>query len=746
MTVAIPSAHASSHGAANAHERELLNAVTGDLGRSPTSLAYRLAMIPLLAFILMLPLVYVALIAAAGWGVIYHAMNHINWITDIRAKVFGTALYLGPLLGGLFVVAFMIKPIFAPRRAREANPYSLERKQEPVLFAFVERLANMLGAPTPQRIEVNCVPNASASMGDGLLSVFSRNLTLTIGTPLIAAMNTRELAGILAHELGHFSQGAGMRSTYLIHRINGWFARVVYERDAWDDRLNEHARNGKSGWTMMIAWCCILCAWLTRRVLWLLLMAAHMMTCVMLRRMEFDADDKQIRLVGSRTFVTTFRRIAEISWAFDQRADQMYQARIKGRLAEDLPGFVAGTIEAMPEEIREQVRASIDHEEQSWFSSHPSPAARMKQALAAETEGHFRIEQPASVLLRNYEVVCRWTTLGFYHAHLDEDISAEELQPTETLLQRTKHGLAAFHAGGRFYQYAMSPLHPLPLEGIDAGAGSSVAKLKDALVRARKFMLAKATDVRVALQELHAADDTLLTLMQAKSLNDAGLKFTASDFGLTDARKETLSLAITSGRERLAASRSPLQPFDQATVLRLAACLRLLEQEELEAMLPQRHQLAEQAAALIQALRSLNDATPLMDELRMSQTALLVLLHNFDEGKDNETFKSRLNAQGNAVHEELQRLVVMLREAPYPLEHSRERFSIADAAVTDMPPRHDSGRIAEVADGAIHELFELRREIMDRLALIGQQVEAACDLQPLPEPPEPAEEMESKDS
>ena len=28
-----------------------------------------------------------------------------------------------------------------------------------------------------------------------------------------------------------------MRLTYLIRSINGWFARVVYERDEWDETL-----------------------------------------------------------------------------------------------------------------------------------------------------------------------------------------------------------------------------------------------------------------------------------------------------------------------------------------------------------------------------------------------------------------------------------------------------------------------------------------------------------------------------
>ncbi len=46
----------------------------------------------------------------------------------------------------------------------------------------------------------------------GLLSFLGHDLVLTLGLLLIAAgLTERELAGVIAHEFGHFRQGAGMR-------------------------------------------------------------------------------------------------------------------------------------------------------------------------------------------------------------------------------------------------------------------------------------------------------------------------------------------------------------------------------------------------------------------------------------------------------------------------------------------------------------------------------------------------------
>ena len=55
-------------------------------------------------------------------------------------------------------------------------------------------------------------------------------MVLLIGLPLAAGLSLRQFAGVLAHEFGHFSQGFGMRLTYVIRSINIWFMRVVYER------------------------------------------------------------------------------------------------------------------------------------------------------------------------------------------------------------------------------------------------------------------------------------------------------------------------------------------------------------------------------------------------------------------------------------------------------------------------------------------------------------------------------------
>src|SRR5207244_3829057 len=102
---------------------------------------------------------------------------------------------------------------------------------EPLLFTLVRRVASAVGAPEPERIDLDCQLNASASFG----SFFGGDLVLTIGLPFVAGLDVDQFASVVAHELGHFSQGAAMRLSYLVRTINEWLARIVYERDDWDE-------------------------------------------------------------------------------------------------------------------------------------------------------------------------------------------------------------------------------------------------------------------------------------------------------------------------------------------------------------------------------------------------------------------------------------------------------------------------------------------------------------------------------
>jgi Zn-dependent protease with chaperone function len=199
----------------------------------------------------------------------------------------------------------------------------------------------------PTSIRIDCEPNASAGLRHGLWSLFSRDLTLTIGLPLVAGLNLRQFTGVMAHEFGHFSQGFGMRVTALIRSINFWFARAAYDRDRWDDYLVRacEALPIRLGIFLYVV---RLFVWLARQMIAGVMWIGHAIGCSMLRQMEYDADRYETRMVGSRTFASTCSRLGDIMLAHQMALSDLSQFWNEGRLPDNLPVLVASNIPNIP--------------------------------------------------------------------------------------------------------------------------------------------------------------------------------------------------------------------------------------------------------------------------------------------------------------------------------------------------------------------------------------------------------------
>jgi hypothetical protein len=120
---------------------------------------------------------YLGLIGAVGYGVYYYATEYAGMIagTGVRIRLL---LYLAPIVSGAVLVLFMLKPIVS-RRSGSAQVRTLQRDEAPLLFAFVKKLCRLLGAPTPDRLDLDLQINASA--GHHMMSSDGNRFVLTIG-------------------------------------------------------------------------------------------------------------------------------------------------------------------------------------------------------------------------------------------------------------------------------------------------------------------------------------------------------------------------------------------------------------------------------------------------------------------------------------------------------------------------------------------------------------------------------------
>lgn len=420
--------------------REILAGFEGEFPRVVPTIRYRIAALFVAAFMVLLPLVYVALVILFGYALYWHATVNVSIFSHVRGGGAGKGaafVYLAPLAIGGVLILFMVKPLFA-RPAKRQREVEVAFTDEPILHSFVQRLCDAVNAPQPALIEVNCEVNAGAFYRNGWWGFFTNNLGLEIGLPLLALLDMRQLAGVLAHELGHFSQGGGMRLSYIIRSVNMWFARVIYERDEWDEWLTS-THEDDNGWLVIVGLLTSLFVWLTRRILWVLMAIGHIACCALLRQMEYDADKYEARLAGSDVFESTTRRMAELGLANYITNQLVATASERAGLPDNLPLCLSKVARDLPPDVEAVVEKMIKDGSTGWLDTHPADRDRIAAAQKQQAAGIFHIERPAKALLKDFTRIAEAATLLFYKRIIGSKAAKQHMTPTATFLAQVKN-------------------------------------------------------------------------------------------------------------------------------------------------------------------------------------------------------------------------------------------------------------------------------------------------------------------
>jgi Zn-dependent protease with chaperone function len=389
----------------------ILNSIQGEVTPVRRTLVYRIGIMIITLVVIILPLVYIGLIVGIGIGTGWHAIANVTVFKAVHSARIAALVYFGPLLAGVVLLFFLLKPVLA-RYPKADRVIELQVGEEPLLYSFVTRISHCLGAPEPRTILLDCEINASASLGDGLSKWFGSGLTLTLGLPLIAGLTVDQLGGVIAHELGHFSQGVGMRLSTIVRSTNNWFVRAVYERDQWDEKLIEAVEQG--GWFSVFIMLAMLCVWLTRRILWIFMAIAHLLSCFLLRQMEYDADRYEARLVGCDTFEKTFRQMLQLNFVEHISNVSLFEKLKQNKLPKDYPQWLISSQKEIPQEMFKKLEEEALAHRTTLLKTHPALRDRLSAVKREKAAGIFHCATSSTLLFQHFQKHCQRATKMFY--------------------------------------------------------------------------------------------------------------------------------------------------------------------------------------------------------------------------------------------------------------------------------------------------------------------------------------------
>jgi hypothetical protein len=558
----------------------------------------------------------------------------------------------------------------------------------------------------PSLIELDCEVNASAGLRHGFRSFFGCDLVLRIGLPLVAGLSAREFAGVLAHEFGHFTQGTAMRLNYIIRRIDDWFARVIWQRDAWDEWLIETSQHEES-WISLMAAFAQLGVWFSRKILTGLLMVGHLFSCYLSRRMEFHADQFEIRLAGSEAFESVCERLSLLQTLHQVGLEQMSVTwNMHKRLPDNLPQFILN-MEAgqMGAHVRKALKGHLGFVTTGLFHTHPSDAERVRAARLAEEPGIVTIDAPATDLFENFPVPARIVTTLFYQgAELPlglAKIYEVETQPSKAAdaVESVEHAPA--NAIERYFLGIVTPLRPI-------------------LPRPAKIADAQIAETIENIQALPAQINAV-----SEQVAEACANFNHADRMMLAAAQEDNGFAecidVAGWRAQREESNRALHSVVEALENRLEMALGLAATQRFAEISSNALELRQRIAAGLKNLERLQPVMRAADSLRVTTAMLL------RRGAGQAAVVARLR-------EEMADLEAAMREVPCPAEFAKgaslyQYYKALPAAQEPvLPPRAEAlGRLPMAAyTRVLGELVLLAEEIVETLnAPVTAPVEAA---------------------
>ncbi len=689
--------------------------------RSPL---YSAAALVAAAIMLLLPLIYFGLVVGLAYLLYWHVTENAPRMTASRTSLrLSWFTYICPMVLGALLLIFLIKPIFAPRR-RTMDGLALRPEDQPRLFAYVTRLCEVMSAPMPREIKVDCQPNASARFRRGWLSLLGNDLTLTIGLPLAAGMSLRQLTGVLAHEFGHFSQGLGMRLTFLIHGINLWFARLVYERDRWDEQLYE-AAHSQVPYAAILAWLGIALVWAARRVLWVLMMIGAIVSFALSRQMEYDADRAEARVAGSETFAATMRRVNELAMAAAIAGYQQGRTWQQGRLADNLPQLVVTHAESLGPESRAAIDKTIGEEKTGWLATHPSAPDRIANAAREGAPGVVRSELPAAALFENFDAVCRTLTFVYYKDVAGEQVTRENLVETGALTAEASRDRDDHRRVVDYLKLTFSMVRPPRWRAIELPPEATARALVAIIRSARDRMAAAAPAAKAALDSLEKIEGNQLLAVQADALRRAKVNFDPRRFELTTRSEQEISDRRRKLAQQRDAAERRVEDYEQALCERLSAAMALLAIPAAARHVQGAEALSRECETLVFLLRRVETHIRRLVEWRGDLAELTAALSALQRQSENTTLQSIFTTRLDTTRELLLEGRRDLEDVAYPFEFKGGRPSLGQFVLPAIPARDDAGEIGVAAGAYIDALVDVHVRVFVRIVVIAAQVEEA---------------------
>jgi len=459
--------------------------------------------------------------------------------------------------------------------------------------------------------------------------------------------------------------------------------------------------------------------------------------------MEFDADRHQVRVTGSDNFDPTFHSIRCLGAATNAAFSDLNAAWRERRLCDDLPALIRARHADMPGEVRTALLQAGKDNKTRWFDSHPCDTDRLKSAKREEAPGIFKIEEPATILFRDFSELSRIATMLFYKKKMGAAFQPAQLAKAETLVAARVEVEQSHDALKAYFLELIDPVRPVFPDRL-TGRPPAPHAAAEQLLHLRSKLLELEPAARKAAEKYKAAFDRAATLSAVEELRTAGIsKSGAKDPTLDAMSNEILAAQESKSRNDYAAAQAIISRAESIGIERMnlalsidaaaqSASAEVIDADEDGAD----YELADEPGTgsgdlVFTTLVVMRPAAPDVQALSSHLTALGILMSRVKSSNNSKPLVDAILWHSRKASGLLRDIHHQLGNVPYPYTDDGKRLTLARYVVPTMPPYNQIGKVGAAADGTIEAYGSLYMRLMSDLASRAQKVETDLGLPPL---------------
>lgn len=574
---------------------------------------------------------------------------------------------------------FMLRPL-RPRPKHAKVAIQITAATQPQLFELINMLCWHLRAQPPTQVWLDTTISVRSSMFGGLTGILTGQTMLHLGLPVVSVITSRELGGLLAHELSHNAGGIGTIFVHAVREMNAWFFRAVMERDEWEMHLSEKPKK-ESEWhkqcrRIIRGW-----MWAAKIPFMLFALASRTVSAITLWLIGRSAERCGSNVIGEAMFDRMHRKLSLLGAAWKSAEQEINRGVIQHRLPENLSLLMARHVAATAK-ARASARAEAGGERNE-------PAADDKPVKGAELVAYLSHAQPAASVMRQFVDLSRQVTYFYYQHDLGLNLHEHRMVADEEVIHQNRREEESLLVIRRYFGGLAHPERAMCGIGSTPASATARAELQRMIQHVREEIIVWGPQFKVALQEWNQAWQRRRDLEAAATLSLAGFTVSRMQFGTEDASPNALRAEAARQRMVMEHMEGPLQERERILEGRFAAALGMLwwsEQSELNAWLRQRRG---DLPAWVTIYEAMAGALPSFRELLTTFFAFQTLGAKFANVDDPSAFLTALQSVVPKMLNLVRQIVSTLDGAPYPFAENGRTVSLNEqllpAPLPEMP-------------------------------------------------------------